>query len=118
MTEQAVILPLQAGNMSLLLAGGKGANLARLVMAGFPVPGGFLITTHAYHSYVVANALQNWVLGIARSAPADDPSALEEASRAIRARLEAGILSPTLAQAIRDAYVSMGQPLVAVRSSA
>ena len=118
MTEQAVILPLHAGNVSLPLAGGKGTNLARLVGAGFPVPGGFLITTHAYHSYVVANALENWVLEIARSAPADDPTALEEASRAIRARLEAGILSPMLVEAIRDAYASMGKPPVAVRSSA
>lgn len=28
--------------------GGKAINLARMIQAGFPVPGGFVITTHAY----------------------------------------------------------------------
>src|SRR5215831_9292555 len=49
-TRQARILTLQGGNVSLALAGGKGANLARLLGAGFSVPGGFIITTRAYHS--------------------------------------------------------------------
>ena len=30
------------------LVGGKGANLARMVRAGFPVPDGFCVTTAAY----------------------------------------------------------------------
>ena len=30
------------------LAGGKGANLGELVRAGFPVPDGFVLTTHAF----------------------------------------------------------------------
>ncbi len=32
------------------LVGGKGINLGRLVQAGFPVPGGFVITTDAYRA--------------------------------------------------------------------
>jgi phosphoenolpyruvate synthase/pyruvate phosphate dikinase len=42
----AMILTFQADNLSLALAGGKGANLARLYGAGFAVPGGFFITTY------------------------------------------------------------------------
>lgn len=34
------------------LAGGKAANLARLLQAGFPVPEGFVITTLAHAAYV------------------------------------------------------------------
>ena len=33
---------------SLALVGGKGANLGELTRAGFPVPGGFCVTTTAY----------------------------------------------------------------------
>ena len=31
------------------LAGGKAVNLGAMIRAGFPVPGGFVITTGAYH---------------------------------------------------------------------
>jgi phosphoenolpyruvate synthase/pyruvate phosphate dikinase len=50
-----MIIPLHSDNVPLGLGGGKGASLARLIRDGFPVPGGFLITTHAYHLYVVTN---------------------------------------------------------------
>jgi pyruvate,water dikinase len=113
-----MILTLQADNVSLALAGGKGANLARLLGAGFSVPGGFIITTRAYCSYVAANNLENWIVEAARSARADEPAALDEASKTIRARFDAGIMPPMLSEAIRDAYTSMGKPPVAVRSSA
>ena len=33
---------------SLLLVGGKGANLGEMLRAGFPVPDGFCVTTNAY----------------------------------------------------------------------
>ncbi|MEM5790326.1 MAG: PEP/pyruvate-binding domain-containing protein, partial [Syntrophobacteraceae bacterium] len=35
--------------------GGKGANLAELVKAGFPVPPGFCVTTAAYRQFVGAS---------------------------------------------------------------
>src|SRR5262245_19693679 len=117
-TGQTMILTLQAGNVSLALAGGKGANLARLLGASFSVPGGFIITTRAYHAYVAANNLENWIIEAARSARPDDPATLDEASRAIRARFDAGVMPPTLADAIGHAYAAIGCPPVAVRSSA
>ena len=45
------ILPLASEGAILPLAGGKGANLARLAQAGLPVPDGFTITTQAYHAF-------------------------------------------------------------------
>src|SRR5262249_10274801 len=101
---------LQAGNVSLALAGGKGANLARLLGAGFSVPGGFIITTRAYHAYVAANNLENWIVEAARSARPDDPATLDEASSAIRARFDAGVVPPMLADAIGHAYAFIGCP--------
>ncbi len=44
-----LVAPLDAvGRADLPLAGGKGANLGELVRNGFPVPPGFVVTTHAY----------------------------------------------------------------------
>jgi rifampicin phosphotransferase len=113
-----MILPLHAEDVPLALGGGKGASLARLIRAGFPIPDGFLITTHAYHLYVASNNLEDWILQTAQSAPPDDPAALEEVSGAIRARFAAGTIPATLADAICKAYASIGGPPIAVRSSA
>jgi rifampicin phosphotransferase len=113
-----MIVSLRSGEVPLALGGGKGASLARLVRAGFPTPGGFLITTHAYRQYVASNNLEDWILQTARSAPPDDPAALEHVSGAIRARFAAGLMPTELAEAIRSAYASMGGAAVAIRSSA
>lgn len=45
--ERHLLLPLYECH-DLLLCGGKAINLAQLISAGFPVPGGFVVTTNAY----------------------------------------------------------------------
>jgi len=116
--EPTLILPLGTETAPLALVGGKGTNLARLARAGFPVPDGFLVTTHAYAAYVVANDLAGWAPTTAAAAAPDDPAALEAASQAIRARFAAGVMPPDLAAALAAAYAALGRPAVAVRSSA
>ncbi len=37
-------------SVDVALAGGKATNLSRLIGAGFPVPGGFVVTTRAFHA--------------------------------------------------------------------
>ncbi|MGW4403982.1 PEP/pyruvate-binding domain-containing protein [Nonomuraea sp. NPDC004702] len=82
-------------------AGGKGASLARLVRAGLPVPGGFVVTTLAYRSFVTAFG--------AEIASSGDPGALFAAHE-----IPAG-----LAEEIRAAHAALGDDVaVAVRSSA
>lgn len=116
--DPSLILPLDSEKATLRTTGGKGANLARLVRAGFPVPGGFLVTTVAYNAYVAANHLGERILGTVSNLAAEDPSALAVASDAIRGAFAAGVVPPALAAALRAAYAQMGQPPVAVRSSA
>ena len=95
-----LVLPLSAlGARDLPIAGGKGANLGELILAGFPVPEGFVITTEAYVA--------------AASAAAVDPSDPAGARR----RLVEGAMPPAVATAIRGAYRALGGQ-VAVRSSA
>jgi phosphohistidine swiveling domain-containing protein len=116
--EQNWILALDANELTLDVAGGKGANLARLARAGFPVPGGFVVTTGAYRAYVAANDLDSFLQAETEALAADDPAALEAVSQAIRARFSAGTLPAELATALAEAYAALGQPPVAVRSSA
>ncbi|MFI7108892.1 PEP/pyruvate-binding domain-containing protein [Nonomuraea sp. NPDC050227] len=82
-------------------AGGKGASLARLVRAGLPVPGGFVVTTRAYRSFVAAFGDE--------IASSGDPGALFAAHE----------IPAALAEAIRAAHAALGDDVaVAVRSSA
>ena len=116
--KRAWIRPLAAEGLTLAVAGGKGANLARLIRGGFPVPGGFVVTTGAYHAYVEFNELGAFSLEAVQGLPVDDPAALEAASQAIRSTFAAGKLPPELASALREAYAALDRPTVAVRSSA
>ena len=47
MSSKPYILPL-ADCRDAAVVGGKAINLSRLINAGFPVPGGFAVTTNAY----------------------------------------------------------------------
>lgn len=112
------VVPLNHGLVTLAEVGGKGANLAKLAQAGFPVPGGFLVTTQGYREFVAANHLTATIQSAVGSSQLMDPLSLETASAQIRQAFAHGLMPDTLATAIRDAYASLGQPAVAVRSSA
>lgn len=114
------ILPLSSAEATLARAGGKGANLAELVRAGFNVPPGFIVTTDVYRAFVEANALQVNILALAGSVSPDDLDALEKTSTEIRGLFEQGRLPVEIANEVVSAYrsLSIAQPAVAVRSSA
>lgn len=107
--DTALTLPLDAIEATIDNAGGKGANLARMSQAGFPVPPGFLITTTAYRASVNANKLQPHILKLARSVETDNPDALEETSHTIRNLFEQGQIPEDVADAIRTAYRDLSQ---------
>ena len=113
------VLPLDSPEATLAVVGGKGANLSRLVRAGFPVPSGFLVSTEAYLAFVRANELQGRISELASS----DQRATEEVSADIRQLFEQGNILPEVAAEIRQAYSELiqgaeGPPSLAVRSSA
>ncbi len=72
------------------LVGGKGASLGRVIRAGFQVPGGFVVNTHAYRLAYI---------------PRPEPGVIPE-------------VPAEVAQEILDRYEQMGGGTVAVRSSA
>ena len=68
---------------ALEVVGGKGRSLAKLANAGFPVPGGFQVTTAAYRSFVADNELQARIVALARPAVVDGRASFEQSSAAI-----------------------------------
>ena len=115
------VLPLETGDAPLEVAGGKGARLARLARAGFPAPGGFILTTSAYERFVDSNRLRAALRELARPS-LDDAGrvSFERASSRIRERFENAALPSDAAAELGRAYRRLGAegPAVAVRSSA
>ena len=102
----------------LEVVGGKGRSLARMAKAGFNVPGGFVITAAAYRSFVATNNLQQKIVSLAKPAVADGRVSFEQASEAIQAVFAEHDLSAEITREISQAYGSLDDAPVAVRSSA
>lgn len=97
-------------------SGGKGANLARLTQAGFPVPTGFVIAPAAYRDATASLAQRVAALhGLAH----DHHAAIEQASAAIIADLRKVALPPALLADITEACAALDDNGLrwAVRSS-
>jgi phosphoenolpyruvate synthase/pyruvate phosphate dikinase len=115
-----MILKFDDATIDLEIAGGKGASLAKLVSAKFPVPEGFIISTSAYKNFVLANKIQDRIQGVLQKMDASNPASLEEASTAIRSLFTQAPIPKEMAEAIIYAYAALPgkDPAVAVRSSA
>jgi pyruvate,water dikinase len=113
------VLSLADSRATLQTVGGKGASLARLVTAGFPVPAGFHVTTAAYDQFVHANRLMPPILHALAAADSRDPATLERASERIRVCFVGASVPDPITRAIAGAYAQLGgERAVAVRSSA
>ena len=96
------------GAADVAVAGGKGANLGELVRAGFPVPGGFVVTTAAYRALLAETGLGAVLSGLLAAGAGG-----EQIRRAFAATEMPAILPASIAAA----YRRRPGP-VAVRSSA
>lgn len=101
------------------LAGGKGANLGELLSKGFPVPPGFVVSSHAY-----ARVLDGLGVGAELRRLRDAlPTERSQCASAIRGRIEEAELPPELAHAVLAAHARLlgsrsPSLLCVVRSSA
>lgn len=111
------VAPLDA-DATLAAAGGKGASLAGLAAAGFPVPPGFLIVTAAYRQFVTEHHLQPVIDEQLNAIIPNDPASLQRASAAIQQAFTRGEIPAGVEKDIRRSYEALGAPAVAVRSSA
>ena len=110
----AFILPLSApAATNSDRVGPKAANLARLMHAGLPTPGGFCITADAYHRQIAHLGLADLV----GAYPAADQATQRRLSVEIRLKLYQGDIAPDLRASVLNAWNEQTKP-AAVRSSA
>jgi pyruvate,water dikinase len=104
------------------LVGGKGANLGEMINAKFPVPNGFVVTSHAYYHFIQENKLDIKIKHLLSTTNFDHSKSLDQISLLIKKLVKTGTMSEELTKSIVSSYNKLGgvleYPLVAVRSSA
>lgn len=104
------------------LVGGKGANLGEIVNAGFPVPNGFVITSHAYYDFIRENNLNVKIKHLISTVNINNSKSLDQVALNIKKLIIEAKMSPELTKEIVSSYEKLSgrfnQALVAVRSSA
>jgi pyruvate,water dikinase len=113
-----MILPLDSPQAHLENAGGKGSNLSKLIRAGFSLPDGFILTTEAYKNFIDVNELGYNILKRISEIQSLDSSSLEVLSEDIRSWFSKSKIPSQITNQLVDAYDSLGNSAVAVRSSA
>lgn len=99
--------------------GGKGANLGEMTQAGFPVPGGFVVTSSAYKHMIEVNELEDKIKAVLKDLNVEDADALNRASSRVQKIIESSPFPKDIEDQVYKAYDKLGKdPWVAVRSSA
>jgi phosphohistidine swiveling domain-containing protein len=105
------------GSSRLPAVGGKALNLGRLASAGFPVPGGFCLTTEAY--WMAAPVQLDALAAHLDSVGPEAGQTLGQLAWRARELIVTSPLPPEVNRAVRTAYAARGgSAAVAVRSSA
>ena len=117
-TEPDVVDFKEVGRGDLPLVGGKGANLGEMLRAGIPVPGGFIVTAAAYGRFIEQTGLQPKIEAVLKGLNVHDSDALQQVSRDIEKLIIDTPVPGDIAAEIKSRYREMGEPPVAVRSSA
>lgn len=109
----------QIDHSSLPQVGGKGANLGEMTQAGFPVPGGFCVTTDAYKDFIATSPeMADFFADLAASAP-NDLDRLRALGDRIRTHLQRLPVPAPIRDAVIQAWKKQGtDSSYAIRSSA
>ncbi len=129
MSNTPFIVDLKEVDLSMLdSVGGKNASLGEMIQnlssRGISVPGGFVITVHAFNSYIEHNNLRTRIDSILNNLDPSDIVALRKAGSNIRRMVSDGVFSPELQAEIKERYIALSEQYgnegtdVAVRSSA
>ncbi|NYT07144.1 MAG: phosphoenolpyruvate synthase [Methanomicrobiales archaeon] len=100
--------------------GGKGASLGEMSSIGLPVPGGFVVTSHAFRRFLIETGLEQTLFSDLENLDVDNNAALEKAADKARAAVLKEKMPASLREEIKKAYkrLDSGSMVVAVRSSA
>ncbi len=100
------------------LVGGKGANLGEMTNANIPVPPGFIVTSDAYFDFIEQTKLGDKISEMLEPLDVNDSEQLQHVAAQVRQLISDAAMPPEIASDIEQAYIKMGEGLVAVRSSA
>ncbi len=103
--------------------GGKGANLGEMTRAGFPVPNGFVVTVHAYRSFLEEAKIRKEIESALHGLDVSDSQALDKAAKKAQHIITKSDFPKDIADDIIKAYFTLSgsetkHAIVAVRSSA
>ncbi len=104
--------------IDFLRVGGKGANLGEMISAGLPVPGGFILLTDSYRHFTDTTGLSEAIDNLISSIDESDLPSMELVSDQIGGLFAKAEIPADIIEAIEKAYRAIGEPEVAVRSSA
>jgi pyruvate,water dikinase len=112
----------ELSRLDVASAGGKGANLGEMTVAGLPVPAGFVVTVDAYERFAVASGLRAAMVPLLRGLDIENSDVLAATAGKARDLVLQSEIPQELRGAIAAAYRALAAggeaPAVAVRSSA
>jgi len=109
----------QLDRFSLPYVGGKGANLGEMTKAGFPVPGGFCVTTCAYKDFIATSQEMESFFAELKSIDSADLTRVRQLGEGIRTHLQQLAMPEQIREDIVQAWSKQGSGnAYAVRSSA
>lgn len=91
-------------NDDLSYAGEKGANIGEIAKAGFQVPEGFIITSHAFHNFSKKASLEIKISKLISSINFNDPDSLNQVSEHIENDFKKANIPAELEEEINSAY--------------
>jgi len=100
------------------LVGGKGANLGEMTNANIPVPPGFIVTAGTYFDFLEQAGITDQIRNLLAPLDIHDSKQLQEIAGKVQKLILDAPMPPEIAREIEQAYIKMGEGLVAVRSSA
>lgn len=94
----------EVGKEDVGLVGGKGANLGEMTKAEFPIPYGFVVTSHAYFDFIKANKLDQKIKNVLKLINFESPVELHHASTTIKSFFHSHDIPADLAREIIKRY--------------
>lgn len=106
----------ELGKEDVDLVGGKGANLGELYNSGFNIPNGFVVSTKGFQE-VMNSKIEDKIKEKLEDLDIENHDQLQVFSEELKS-LFLKEIPKEVEEEIREAYKKLGEPLVAVRSSA
>lgn len=98
----------ELSNKDVPIAGGKGASLAEMYNAKFPIPPGFVVTAQAYSYFIEKSGILGKIKEALVGLDIEDTEKLEDAAKRIREMIANSEMPPEMESEITEAYDILG----------